>query len=55
LSRGSPKPCGGCLAGKAKQKNVPKESGHVVATEPNGARVFLDITAIKKPEGESHL
>jgi hypothetical protein len=39
--------------GKAKQKNVPKESGHVVATEPNEARVFFDITVIKKPEGES--
>jgi hypothetical protein len=25
----------------------------VVATEPNETRVFLDITAIKKPEGES--
>jgi hypothetical protein len=41
------------MAGKAKQKNVPKESDHVVATEPNEARVFLDIMAIKKPEGES--
>jgi hypothetical protein len=52
LSRGSLKPCDGCLAGKAKQKNVPKDSGHVVAAEPNEARVFLDITMIKKPKGE---
>jgi hypothetical protein len=51
LSRGSLKPCDGCTAGKAKQKNVPKESDHVVATEPNEAIVFLDITMIKKPEG----
>jgi hypothetical protein len=50
---GSLKPCDGCTAGKAKQKNVPKESDHVVATEPNEARVFLDIATIKKPEGES--
>jgi hypothetical protein len=47
LSRESLKPCNGCTAGKAKQKNVPKESNHVVATEPNEARVFLDITTIK--------
>jgi hypothetical protein len=53
LSRGNLKPCNGCTAGKAKQKNVPKESGHVVATEPNKARVFLDIAMIKKPEAES--
>jgi hypothetical protein len=52
LSRGSLKPCDGCLAGKAKQKNVPKESNHEAATEPNEARVFLDITMIKKPEEE---
>jgi hypothetical protein len=51
LSCGSLKPCDGCTAGKAKQKNVPKESSHVVATEPNKARVFLDIATIKKPEG----
>jgi hypothetical protein len=54
LSLGSQKPCDGCRAGKAKQKNVPKESDHVVATEPNEARVFfLDIATINKPEGES--
>jgi hypothetical protein len=53
LSRENLKPCDGCTAGKAKQKNVPKESAHVVATEPNEARVFLDITTNKKPEGES--
>jgi hypothetical protein len=53
FSRGSLKPCDGCRAGKAKQKNVPKESEHVVATEPNEARVFLDIATIKKPGGES--
>jgi hypothetical protein len=52
LSLGSLKPCDGCLAGKAKQKNVPSKSNHVVATEANKARVFLDITMIKKPEGE---
>jgi hypothetical protein len=52
LSRGSLKPCDECLAGKAKQKNVPEESGHVVAVEPNEAGVSLDITMIKKPKGE---
>jgi hypothetical protein len=41
------------LAGKAKQKNVPKESNHAVATKPNEARVFLDITTIRKPDGET--
>jgi hypothetical protein len=53
LSRGSLKPCDGCTAGKAKQKNVPKESDHVVVTEPNEARVCMYIATIKKPEGES--
>jgi hypothetical protein len=52
LSRGSLKPCDGCLAGKAKQKNVPKDSDHEAASELNEARVFLNITMIKKPEGE---
>jgi hypothetical protein len=40
------KPCESCAIAKAKQKNVPKASEHVVATE-NGQRVFLDISSIK--------
>jgi hypothetical protein len=40
------KPCESCAIAMAKQKNVPKASEHVVATE-NGLRVFLDILLIK--------
>ena len=48
LTRGGLKPCEACAAGKAKQKNVPKESVHVPATMP-AERVFLDISTVKKP------
>jgi len=50
LTRGTMNVCQSCAAGKAKQKNVPKDSEHHPATE-NGERVFLDIATVKKPQG----
>jgi hypothetical protein len=43
---GTWKPCKACAAGKAKQKNVPKESKHKPAKGEN--RIFLDITMVKR-------
>ena len=48
VSRGTLKPCEACAAGKAKQRNVVKESDHVKA-EGTNERVFLDIATIKHP------
>jgi hypothetical protein len=50
ITRGSLKPCDDCATGKAKQKNVPKVSKHLEATEDE-PRVFLDITTVKSPKG----
>ena len=50
LTRGNLKVCQSCAAGKAKQKNVPKQSEHKPSTK-NGERVFLDIATVKKPSG----
>jgi hypothetical protein len=47
LSRGSLAPCAACIAGKAKQKNVPKKSEHVPSKETTG-RIYLDIATVKK-------
>jgi hypothetical protein len=45
------KECASCAVGKAKQKNVPKESEHAPATkEEEENRVFLDIATVKKPK-----
>jgi hypothetical protein len=44
---GSWKPCEACAAGKAKQKNVPKESEHKPA-DKDANRIFLDIATVKK-------
>jgi hypothetical protein len=41
------KPCKACAAGKAKQKNVPKESEHKLANK-DASRIFLDIVTVKK-------
>jgi hypothetical protein len=41
------KPCEACAAGKAKQKNVPKESEHKLA-DKDANRIFLDIATVKK-------
>ena len=49
LVRGKSKPCEVCVAGKAKQKNVTKSSGHVPAQEKCGG-IFLDISTIKSPK-----
>lgn len=35
--------------GKAKQKNVPKQSVHVPATKPAERIFLLDISTVKKP------
>eukprot|EP00957_Ditylum_brightwellii_P073664 5597242-Ditylum_brightwellii.AAC.1 len=40
------KTCEACAVGKARQKNVPKDSSHEHATKP-GERIFIDITTIK--------
>ena len=50
IARGTLPPCESCAAAKAKQKNVPKSSDHVMATAEEG-QVFLDIATIKGPEG----
>ena len=50
LSDEDMKTCGGCTAAKAKQKNVPKESTHIPASQ-NGERVFLDLSSVKVPVG----
>ena len=50
LEKGEMKSCEGCTAGKARQNNVPKESGHVPATK-NGERVFLDLSTVKQQDG----
>jgi hypothetical protein len=42
-------PCEDCAAGKAKQKNVPKESDPE-SKEKNESRMFLDISTIKQPK-----
>ncbi len=49
LMQGNLKPCNTCVAGKAKQNNVPKDSLHQVTTV-NAARVFLDIVQVNGPE-----
>jgi hypothetical protein len=47
LLTGSCKPCEACAAGKAKQKNVPKESEHKLANK-DANQIFLDIATVKK-------
>jgi hypothetical protein len=41
-----------CAAGKAKQKNVPKESEHAPASKGEN-RIFLDIATVKQPKDGS--
>jgi hypothetical protein len=48
ISVGGLKPCDSCAAGKAKQKNVSKNSDHQPATMTN-ERIFLDIATLKSP------
>jgi hypothetical protein len=45
ITKGVLKTCESCAIGKAKQKNVPKKSEHVVSKK-NGERLFLDITSM---------
>jgi hypothetical protein len=47
LLTGSWKPCEACAAGKAKQKNVPKELEHKPA-DKDANQIFLDIATVKK-------
>jgi hypothetical protein len=47
LTRGTLDPCEHCAAGKAKQKNVPKDSEHIPSAEANG-RIYLDVATVKK-------
>eukprot|EP00957_Ditylum_brightwellii_P178946 13631561-Ditylum_brightwellii.AAC.1 len=46
IVRGGMKTCEACAVGKARQKNVPKDSSHEHATKP-GERIFTGITTIK--------
>ena len=55
LSRGTMTNCAACAAaGKAKQKNMPKQSEGTVATKP-GERLFMDIATIKKSKKETNI
>jgi len=47
---GTQKPCDACAAGKAKQKNVPKEKAEDTKDSVN--RIFLDIATVKKAAGQ---
>jgi hypothetical protein len=51
LTSGKMGVCEACTSAKAKQKNVVKESDHVLASKPNQC-IFLDIATIKKPDEE---
>ena len=46
ITRGTLGPCEACAAGKAKQKNVIKESKHDPANDSN-ERIFLDISSVR--------
>lgn len=46
ITQGALKTCESCAIGKARQKNVPKQSSGEKAKEPNG-RWFHDIATIK--------
>ena len=50
LLPGAMEPCPDCAAGKARQKNVPKDSTDKRSTV-NMERVYHDIATIKKPKG----
>ena len=49
ITRGTMKPCLACTKAKAKQKNVPKVSFHVVGNKDERL-VFLDLASIKQPK-----
>ena len=49
LTKGSFGVCEACTIGKAKQKNVPKESDHEPSKVAN-ERIYMDISTIKAPE-----
>ena len=51
IKPGDMDPCDACAAGKAKQKNVPKQSEHKPATKGEG-RIYTDIATVKKPKNE---
>jgi Integrase core domain. len=46
IVRGALPPCRDCVAGKARQRNVPKESDHVPTGQVNG-RLYLDVSTIR--------
>eukprot|EP00957_Ditylum_brightwellii_P170740 12995910-Ditylum_brightwellii.AAC.1 len=46
ITRGKMKPCESCAVGKARQKNVKKQSNHEKADRP-GKQIFTDISTIK--------
>ena len=50
ISRGVLKPCESCTNTKAKQKNVPKKSSGMKATEPDG-KWYQDIATIRAKKG----
>jgi hypothetical protein len=48
ITRGMMRVCEACTMAKAKQKNVPKESGDHEPANEKGRRIFLDIATIKQ-------
>ncbi|MGH7955289.1 MAG: reverse transcriptase domain-containing protein [Gloeomargaritales cyanobacterium] len=51
LKKGQMNPCDACASGKAKQKNVSKDSNHKPARS-NAERLFLDISTIKSKDDD---
>ena len=51
LTSGTLNPCEACATGKAKQKNVPKESESKPAKKGEN-RIYLDIATVKKRKGQ---
>jgi hypothetical protein len=51
LMPGTLGPCEACAAGKAKQKNVPKNRGKA-QPEVDESRIYLDIASVKQKKGQ---
>jgi hypothetical protein len=45
-------PCESCVAGKAKQENIPKTSEGNPAEDDGKSRFFLNIVTVKSKEGK---
>ena len=51
---GTKQVCESCYLAKAKQKNIPKVSAHVPATQPS-ERLFINLLKFKKPEDVKYI